>query len=261
MKKAKKTALLISLILILTGAVIFTGAFASVGFDIRAFGAGGFEKTTKVIEDSFENIRIVSIDESVKLLPSEDNECHIEFYDSGSCRHNISVENGTLNIEQKDERPWYQNISFNFESYTMKLYLPLKSYGSVNVRTVNGGINTADDISFARMTAKTVNGSVKVNSRIDGDISLTSVNGSIVLNNIRNAGDINCDTVNGSITLDGDRAENLTVKTTNGNIRARLLVKNISDFVTTNGDIDLLDFKGEIVHTACVNGKITGRNE
>lgn len=273
MKKSTKTSLLVSLILVIVGAISIFIALLGVGFDMRKFSNMTFEKKVFDITDSFFDVHITEISDDIEIYRSDNESCKIICYDSDRIYHECNVNNdGQLMIFCRDDRPWYEKIGFFYkEIEKIQVYLPKNSYkelyaystnGDINVpkdftlnaahlSTVNGKVNLDADV-IQNLTAETTNGDIILNGELNGKIHALTTNGKIISTNIKNADWADFATTNGNIELDGDVIRQFEAYSVNGSIKFGDVISDRIYMSTVNGDI-----KGTVPANKSCIGKST----
>lgn len=244
MKKSIKTAMITAAILIGAGLLISTIGAATVGFDFsRIVQKNQGEKKTFTISNEFDSISIKNVSDNVEFLPSEGNECTVICYDHDHLKYNVSVNNGTLDIREEDNRQWFEHIGFfniGWESENVTVYLPEGTYHDLNIDTVSGNVTLKNHYSFDNAVINT----------ISGDISITKIK--------VNESD-SFDTISGSVTLDSILCGTMTAESVSGDITLRNpMAKNYINLNTTSGDIQLNNPVSESLSAHTVSGDIVG---
>lgn len=264
MKKSTKISLLVSLALVLAGALMIFISLLGVGFDMRNFSDMTFEKKVFDITDSFEVVHIIEETDDIELYPSDEKTCKIVCYDSDRTYHECFVdkksdklEKNHLRVLYRDERAWYEKIMPLFKGdRKVQIYLPEKAYNELAVSSVNSDISVPSDFTFDKANIHTVNGKIGLNANItkwvsveatNGEINLSgeisgkihadTVNGKITAKNIKSAETADFSTTNGNIELDGDTVVYLCAHSTNGSIKFGTTVSDRIDIETVNGSI------------------------
>ena len=258
MKKSTKISLLVSLILVIVGAVIIFISLLGVGFDMRKFSNMTFEKKVFDITDSFFDVHITEISDDIEVYLSDDKTCKIICYDSDKIYHECNVNNdGQLMIFCNDDRPWYEKIGFFYkENETIQVYLPKNSYKELYAYSTNGDINVPKDFTFEKasissvngkmniganvnqlFSAETTNGDIALNGELNGTIHALTTNGKIIAKNIKNADWADFTTTNGNIEVDGDVIRQFEAQSVNSSIKFGVAFCDRIYMNTVNGDI------------------------
>lgn len=162
-------------------AMLFVLAFALSGCS----GGGAFtEKAYRSGDSQIENIVIKVTDREIEISASEDNQIHIDYFDSEKEYLDITVsKNNELTVELAVDKKWTDFIGQK----------PFKEYRKIEIKVPSNLI--------AVLTATTTNENITVNSLSFTDIiSLNSNGGSIVCERISVGKSIKLTAKNGNIT-------------------------------------------------------------
>ena len=259
MKKSTKISLLVSLILVIAGAVCISISLLGVGFDMRKFSNMTFEKKVFEITENFDGLHINEENDNIELYLSDDKTCKIVCYDSDEVYHEYNFnDDGRLMIFYRDSRVWYEKCFTLMESRKIQIYLPDKEYKELAIHSVNSNIDVPNNFTFEKTNIYTVNGKINLNCNVTECASVETTNGAILLTG-EMSGKIHADTVNGKITANNIKtAESADFSTTNASIDINADVIKKLDVHSTNGSIEFDIKTSDRINMETVNGKITG---
>lgn len=259
MKKSTKISLLVSLILVIAGAVCIFISLLGVGFDMRKFSNMTFEKKVFEITENFDGLHINEENDNIELYLSDDKTCKIVCYDSDEVYHEYNFnDDGQLMIFYRDNRVWYEKCFTLMESRKIQIYLPDKEYKELAIHSVNSNIAVPNSFTFEKTNIYTVNGKINLNCNVTECASVETTNGAILLTG-EMSGKIHADTVNGKITADNIKnAESADFHTTNAGIDINADTVKKLDVHSTNGSIQFSVKTSDRINMETVNGKITG---
>lgn len=259
MKKSTKISLLVSLILVIAGAICIFISLWGVGFDMKKFSNMTFEKKVFEITESFDGLHINEENDDIELYLSDDKTCKIICHDSDEVYHEYNFnDDGQLMIFYRDNRDWYEKLFTLMENKKIQIYLPDKAYKALAVHTVNSNIDVPKDFTFEKTNIHTVNGKISLNCNVTEWVSAETTNGVILLTGEMN-GKIHADTVNGKITADNIKnVESADFSTTNASIDINADVVKKLDVHSTNGGIQFSVKTSDRIRIETVNGRITG---
>ena len=259
MKKSTKISLLVSLILVIAGAVCISISLLGVGFDMRKFSNMTFEKKVFEITENFDGLHINEENDNIELYLSDDKTCKIVCYDSDEVYHEYNFnDDGRLMIFYRDSRVWYEKCFTLMESRKIQIYLPDKEYKELAIHSVNSNIDVPNNFTFEKTNIYTVNGKINLNCNVTECASVETTNGAILLTG-EMSGKIHADTVNGKITANNIKtAESADFSTTNASIDINADVIKKLDVHSTNGSIQFSVKTSDRINMETVNGKITG---
>ena len=237
MSKAKKITLIAAGVSVIAGMIMMTIALLGAGFNLSTDSLKDSEVT---ISEAFDNISVDLESAKVMLKPSDDKQCRIQFHEWESQKFAAEVKDKTLQIRYENERTWLDRLFFRFGKPSVTLYLPDKTYQSLNIRTVTGSIQLSEALSFKNLSVKSVTSDVTCDCAVSETAEIKAVTGSICLNNVK-AKTIKVDVTTGSISLDRCDAETISARTVTGDISGTLLTGKTFRATTTTGRINVPD--------------------
>ncbi len=250
-----KKLLVISIVLLVVGAVILAAAFAFVKFDFKKISSEELMTNTYYAENSFSNIEIDSDDCKVTLIPSEDEVCKIVCTETEKVKFKITDENGTLKIVYQDSRSWVDRIGIFIAEKTVDVYLPQNEYENLKIGNSSGGVVISDGLTFSEIQTNTSSGSVKCYA--DADVLSVKVSsGSIKLDGV-SALEINLESSSGSIKLDNISSENINLEATSGSVKLDSVNAEKSITVeSTSGSVELNSVSCENLNASASSGSV-----
>lgn len=278
MSRARKGWLIAAIILIITGAVIFTGAFAALGFDFEKISTAKYEENTYAPGGDFDKISIVGQISDISFMPTDGKGCRVVCREREKLRHSVTVRNRTLIIDTKDTRKWYDNIGINFGTESVTVYLPKAEYSSLFIETDTGGIKipsgftfksvdittdtadivcggiTADSVKIRtdtggiRLNTADISGAAYIESEV-GTAALTDVDcgeliakndiGNVILKNVIAKSSFSIESDVGDIEFENCDAQTISVKTDVGSVTGTLLSDKVFIVQSSVGDVDV----------------------
>ncbi|MGY0693418.1 DUF4097 family beta strand repeat-containing protein [Virgibacillus sp. FSP13] len=226
----KKTAI-VALILLLVGIVgsVFTFQSINKSEDVTE---------EKVIDGDFKQIKIITDEAKVEVLPTSDTEARVELSGkSSNYRLASGVEESTLKVDVGYKQKKLFNFDFTSSLLSLKVYVPKKVYDSIQIESDNERVKV-DRLQAKQIHAKTDNGSIKLNDLESSKVTAEADNGTIDLNSVV-ADTVMTEVDNGKIILDQVDGK-LSGKTNNGSIS--LITQNLDrpiDFETDNGKVKI----------------------
>ncbi len=262
LKKGAKIWLLTGIILFVTGMIILAAIYLTRGslipqrFDV----SNTFEEKIYTANPSQLNgIVFNDLNNDIVIMPSEDENIYIEYYESDLCSYDIVETEGVVTFEYKEKGFLILDI-FNFcntvHRNTVTVLIPNDMQAFITLTTVNGSIRADNLAGVASLSISTVNGEVETNDIVsNGDISLNATNGYIY------AGDIVCNkanisTINGVVELVRLSAEELSISNVNGNISLDEAAAHSIYCTTTSADVIMNGISADYIQTSSVNGDI-----
>ena len=287
MKKSKNIALITAVFLIVSGLVISFIAYWRAGFDFSKLSTPVYENTYTVDEE-FSSIRVKELDSNIRFMPLEidaeddvydvDETCMIVCNEEKNVTHKVDVVNGTLVIEEVDNREWYEHIGFFTEDADMVIYLTESSYEKLEISASSGDVVLGEEFGYddiditlssgsvdinsvsiiESLTVETSSGNINVKDTLPEDIYIKTSSGSITVENVSvTTADII--TQSGDISIKSSAAEEVRMETSSGEIMAdQLLVLGMLKVFSHSGDIDLIDSDAESMYIRTTSGDVTG---
>jgi len=252
MKKHKVILIIISLVCILIGAAMVTGAYLSLVNDASGqLAALEFQAKTHTITEPFTKLNIRTVNSSIEILPSSDDTCRIVCDDNEKLYHDFSVTEspqGTqLNINQHDDWQWYEMLDglFRQDDIALRVYLPEAEYDLLHAHSVSGDITIAPDFRFQTLTTYTSSGNTKLTDLYAGHLTVHSVSGDLILRNLEAAEDAFLESISGFMQIENLKASNVTTHSSSGGAA----LENISSYylraTSVSGEIRVMgsDFR------------------
>lgn len=198
----------------------------------------------KLTDKNITNIEIKVNDENVKIFSTKDSETKVQL--TGKSKEKIDsyftveVEDGTLLIKLKDDKPFINFFNFTGRDLTVNVYLPEKNYEFLQIEGDNGTIQ-AEQQSINNIDVKLDNGQVKMKNLVTTMLKADLDNGKIYLENIE--GEIFGKVNNGKIYLKTNHLDrSITLASDNGDIEIETNqqpTNAVLDIKTKNGDVSV----------------------
>ncbi len=261
MNKTKKRWLIAAACLMAVGLLVFLGAMAVFKFDFTKLNTEQYTENTYEEEEAFDKISVDVSETQVVFAPSNDGKCRVNCYERERVKYSVSVEQGTLIIDEVDTRRWYEHIGIQFGGKKMTVYLPEKEYASLMIDTSTGDVDIPNDFTFESIdiTGDTSDVTCRASASGDitvkvstGDVRLTDVNcanffgesttGSITLKQVAASACIDMKSNTGDVELECCDIEQLFVETDTGMISLKQVIA--SDCFHIKSDTGDVDFAG-----------------
>lgn len=260
MNTAKKIWISASIICIIAGITAAFGAAYFMDFDFGGLNNMNYEKTIYTVTEEFDNIKLRSAECDVFLSSSDDENCTVHCAESDKIRHQVSVENKTLEIIRTDESKWYEHIGVFWgpQAYSITIYLPQKLYDELYISSVSGDITVPDAFKFNTVNLKNTSGDINFESETANGISAKTVSGDINIKNIC-GGSAKIDTVSGDINFSNSRVSEISFSNTSGDVIVRDVTADKNFTIhTTSGDALLSDCDAPDIKIKSISGDISG---
>ena len=170
--------------LILIGATLFTIVLAANGWDFKNFDKAEYETVEHIVTDDFHSVDIVSDTADIRILPSEDGEVKIVSFEPKYEKLSVSVSDGVLKLNSKNDKKWYQHIfSFSIKSPAFTVYLPKAEYAVLAINESTGDVEIAEGFTFGNMDISISTGDMKITSTVNELMKIKVSTGDITLEN------------------------------------------------------------------------------
>lgn len=267
MSKKTKTWLTVAASLVVLGLLIFGGAMTVFKWDFRKLATSEYETNRYVLEESFRGITVNTSTGDITFTLSEDGKTHVECYEDALEKHCVSVQNGVLEIRQVNEKKWYDYIGIHFENAKIKVALPEKQYGALQIQASTADVEIPAAFVFESVDVRVSTGSVRSEASVKDVMKLQASTGNICVKNI-SAKALDITTSTGDIRAEGISCDGAaTLKVSTGNIQlADFQCKSFAAKGTT-GDItmkrllvaekmEIMSGTGEVEFDGCDAGEM-----
>ncbi len=245
MKKTKKCAMFISLVMMIAGAAIFFIAFAVAGFKFQNLSTEKITTQNFEIKEPFQRISVSSYEYDLNILKSQDEKCRIVYTGNQKQPLVCNVKGKELVIDLHNNKKWYENIGLNFQfalpdDTGIRVYLPEKEYEAINASSYSGGIFIDSGFSFDEANIDTSSGNIKASGMTAEKLDIQSYSGKIDISEISSSDNINIGTQSGAITAENVNANNASIDSYSGKVSLEnLIAKGSLSVGTQSGDVEL----------------------
>ncbi len=236
-----KGAVITAVVFLAAGSLICGFSFAAQGFDPRRFNTVSFTDEQMEVSGDFRDIRIHADLDAIRLIPSEDGICRVEFHEYEKMRHEVRTEDGVLDIRVTDDGVWYERIGIFTERPRITVRLPKNSYRNLTIETATGDVEFSslsfeEDIEISPNTGETRLRDVTCRNFLSegntGEVELENVIAAETLTIKRNTGDVE---------LEACDAKSLRIETNTGDVSGILLTPKRFVAETVTGKIRVPD--------------------
>ena len=190
MNKATKIWFIIATALVLVGGVIFALTMSFINWDFLQLNTSKFETNEYIINEKFDDLSIDVDTADVNLILSEDDKIKVVCYEEVNDKHNVKVENKTLCITADNQRKWYDNIGFSFDTPKISVYLPKSvnyptgEYGSLMINASTSDVSVPKYFVFKNIDINLSTGDVTCFASSENDCKISTSTGNIELENV-----------------------------------------------------------------------------
>jgi len=264
MSKVAKIWLIVASSLVVAGIIIFGAVMSILKWDFLKLSTAKYERNSYEIAESFHNISINTDTADVAFLLSEDGQCKVVCHENEKEKHQVTVQNDTLVINNTNNKKWYDHIhiGINFETTKITVYLPASEYRSLNIKESTGDVEISENFKFENidiiastgdiknfasvsdsLKIKTSTGKINVSGISAGSIDLSVTTGNIEASDIKCEGDVNIKVSTGKTKLTNVECENIISNGTTGDI--------ILNNVISSGKISIERDTGDLKFDSC----------
>ncbi len=214
------------------------------------------EVKTYVIEESFNNINIDVTTDDINIYLSDENK--IVCVENKKVSLESKVVSDTLFINRIDNRKFY-DLSINFNSFKIDLYLSYETIQSLNVECSTGNINIQNGFTFTNVDISSSTGSININSNVTNNLFLDNDTGNIKISNCDKMGNIDIDTDTGNISLSNVNANKLEIETDTGDTRlTNTILKEDLNIEGSTGSVYFDGFDAANIYIELSTGDVKG---
>lgn len=260
MKKSKKCALLVALVMIITGAAIFLVAFAIAGFNFENLSTEKIATQNVEIKEQFQRISICSYEYDLMLFKSEDEKCRVVFTGNEKQLLVCNVEGTELIIDLHDTRKWYEKMEYAFQKdMGISVFLPEKEYDALFANSYSGGIGIDNDFTFDEANIETSSGNIEVSGMTAEKLDIQSYSGKIDISEISATDKINIGTQSGAISAGNVNASNIAVNSYSGKVNLENSVaETLLSVETTSGNVIFNNCDAGEISVNTYSGSVSG---
>lgn len=248
MKTSTKIWLIIAASLLLIGTIMIGVAMTMLNWDFSKLTTYHYVENDYEITDRFTNISVVVDTADIQFLPSEDDRCRIECYETEKARHTVTVEDGTLVIQQEDTRKWYEYIGLDFRKPKITIYLPQGQYGDLAIRASTGDVTIRHPYTFAEVQIALSTGDIQISETMVQTMYLSVSTGDIQASDLVCTGVLSVFVTTGDSKLHNISCHNFTSGGGTGDV-------SLHNVVAT-GSMSITRTTGDITFSACDAGEI-----
>ncbi len=203
MAKKTKIWLIVASFLVVFGLLLFTAVMIKNDWDFTTLSTEKFENNNYEITDDFSSISIKTSTADIDFVPSDNSNCRVVCYEVTNEKHNVSVQDNILTINEVNAKKWYEYISISTDSPKITIYLPKTEYNSLKIDGDTGDIKIPKDFLFESIDIAVSTGDVKNYASAKESVKISASTGDIDLKDISakkidlavSTGDIECDSI------------------------------------------------------------------
>lgn len=252
MKKFHKMILFTAIGFLILGIALYAGAVAATGYygltakNFPSFSgfrhSGDHTEQTVTIEKPFQSIDIEDITCDIVLVFSEGEAPSVRYTDSSDYRHQIRLDERTLEIKVQEVGGFWNNFFGGIpEKHTMTITLPFSVLDGLELSNVSGNV-ILEQLTIGKLHLESVSGEVYMT-----DVNVTDL--------------AELSTVSGSIHLDRFDCNKLDAESVSGNVTGTISSPKSIRTETMSGDVYVSENRSDApkwdIHTISGNIHIT----
>lgn len=234
----KKALIIISAVFIVLGILLFAGALYIAEFDFSKFDKTIIENKTYTVSKDFKSIEINSKETDIDFIASEDGENKIIYAETEKIKYEISLQNGVLYINSKDDREWYDHITLFSKPLKITVYVTSDKFDTVNISCRTGNINIKN-INVDTMNINVSTGDVKLSNINCGKITSNGSTGDLYLENTVATELVKVKRSTGDVKFNKSDAGEIYIKTSTGDVTGTILSDKVFKAKTSTGTVQV----------------------
>ncbi|MBQ9209063.1 MAG: DUF4097 family beta strand repeat protein [Oscillospiraceae bacterium] len=244
--------IIVSIVLIITGAALCALSTMVMGFDPVNTSTVDYVENTYEVTGSFKNISIAVDTDDIEFQISQDGRCSVVCIEAEGRHHEAKINGSTLEIRQVYEEGW-NFVGINSRTPIMTVYLPERSYNDLVMNIDTGDVIIPEGFTFADLEINSDTGDVMCKCDVTGDADVHVNTGEIYMGGI--TGDkVSVSSVTGDILLESINCSDAQVKSDTGDVElGSVLISGDAEFESDTGMIRLSSVK--------VSGKLTANGD
>ncbi len=278
MSKQTKIWLIIAFSLLLVGCIIFGGAMTMLKWDFSKLSTIKYETNEYSINQEYKNISILTKTADILFVPSENSRTSVVCQEQKNVKHSVSVNDGTLIIENIDTRKWYEYVGINLGTPKITVYVPQGEFGALSVKSSTGCVEIPKEFKFETIDIsastgnvtnfssasnlikiKTSTGNIRIENITANALDLSVSSGRITASNITSDGEVRINVSTGKANLTDIECENIISSGDTGDITLKnVIAKGKLTIKRSTGDIKFDGSDAAELNIETDTGDITG---
>ena len=202
----------------------------------------GVIRTLEAKTQGIRNIKVAARDMPIRVQAGEDDRISIRYPVDEHTRFDITTQGGELALVQQ---PWTWRSLFSFhvfyaKPYAIDVYVPREVAAAMDLTTSNALLHMEDIALWGSLLLQTSNAAIQARNISASQVHLKTSNGKIVAEKVTSGG-------------------SLEIKTSNARVEAKgLQAEGALSLVTSNGKITCSDIQGDDITLKTSNSNIKG---
>lgn len=256
MRRAKKTVIIVALILIAAGILLCGISLAATKFNFKEITDVKYDTKIHAITQDFSSINIDVNVADIAFIVSPDGESRVECYENDKHTYTVGIEGGALTIRDKRNFNVFNFISFSFSKPRVTLYLSRTEFDALTINTETSLVVVPQEFSFVKSTIVTDTGDVSYRATTSGELSIKATTGRIMVSGVSPAS-IKLKASTGSISLmDARVAGDVSIRTSTGRMHIEEIECQKLEMVSTTGDKGISDVNCQNLYVESSTGYV-----
>lgn len=254
MRKAKKAAIIVALILIASGILLCGIGLAATKFSFKQLSDTGYTTKIHAVTQDFSSINIDVNVADIAFILSPDGENRVECYENDKHTYTVGIEGGALTIREIKNINILNFISIGFNSPRVTLYLSRTEFEQLTINTETSLVVVPQEFSFKNTTISTDTGDVSYRAATSGELNIKATTGRITVSGVSPAS-VRLKASTGSISLMTARvAGDVNIRTSTGRMHIEEVECQSLEVVSTTGDKGISDIKCQNLYVESSTG-------
>lgn len=280
MSKRMKIWLITAAALLIAGLALCLLAVSLAGPDLARLNTESYTEKSLTIDEPFDSLSVRAGSHQVRLLPSEDGACRVEWNESERSRVQVAVKGGTLEAVEKTTGGAFGPVGFFWGTsaqLSITIRLPEAEYLALTVETSSGDVEVPEGFRFWTVRLDSTSGSLRFFSQVSKELhmrstsgdqelagaspalaEMDSISGCLLLRSCE-CGALSASATSGEIRLENCRGGSLTLSNTSGGLELDTCrFSGAASLETVSGDIRFSDLDAGSLSFDAVSGSVEG---
>lgn len=223
---------------VLVGCILFAGVMTTLKWDFTKLSTVSYETNTYEISEEFDAIAMNTDTADIVFVLSDDGKCTVECYEEENAKYFVAVQEGTLDIQVSDHKPWYDHIGINIRSPKITVYLPKTEYTSLFIHEDTGDVVIPKDFAFENVDIAASTGDIDFFASASELIRIKTSTGDICTEKL-SAAFLDLSVTTGQVTVSGVTCDEVTISVSTGKTYLTDIVCKSVISTGNTGDISL----------------------
>lgn len=258
MKKSSRKWLITAITFLLIGSIIFATVMTILKWDFLKLSTNKFETNVYEITEQVNSITIETDTADISFMLAQDGKCKVDCFEEEKSKHLVNVQNNTLFISVDNQKSWFDNISVNFISPKVTIYLPQAEYDELSIKASTSDIEISKDVSFKSIDVSVSTGDVKCYTSTNELIKIKTTTGDICIKDVTSK-QIELNVSTGDVEVIDVTCENFSSTGDTGDITLKNLIATQKFSIKRNtGDVSLVYCDASEIYIKTSTGDVKG---